>query len=76
MEAAGRADGRRRRGALTIPPVLNLLGHAYGFGEPSLAHPQPLPAPQALLISALAKGVLTHDLDWSLIGIGVGSARC
>ena len=25
-------------GALTIPPVLNLLGAAYGFGEPSLAH--------------------------------------
>jgi len=59
-------------GALTIPPVLNLLGHAYGFGEASAAHPQPLPAPQALLISALAKGVLTHDLDWSLIGIGAG----
>ena len=58
-------------GALTIPPVLNLLGQAYGFGEPSLAHPQPLPAPQALLISALANGVLAHDLDWSLIGIGV-----
>ncbi len=58
-------------GALTIPPVLNLLGQAYGFGEPSLAHPQPLPAPQALLISALAKGVLANDLDWNLIGFGV-----
>jgi putative OPT family oligopeptide transporter len=57
-------------GALTIPPVLNLLGQAYGFGEATAAHPQPLPAPQALLISALAKGVLAHDLDWSLIGIG------
>ncbi|WBO23418.1 OPT family oligopeptide transporter [Sphingomonas abietis] len=57
-------------GALTIPPVLNLLARAYGFGEMSALHPHPLPAPQALLISALAKGVLSHDLDWSLIGIG------
>jgi putative OPT family oligopeptide transporter len=57
-------------GALTIPPVLNLLATAYGFGDPSPVHPRPLPAPQALLISALARGVLGHDLDWSLIGIG------
>jgi putative OPT family oligopeptide transporter len=57
-------------GALTIPPVLNLLGEAYGFGDPTAAHPHPLAAPQAVLISALAKGVLAHDLDWSLIGIG------
>jgi putative OPT family oligopeptide transporter len=57
-------------GAVTIPPVLNLLGDAYGFGNPTAAHPSPLPAPQALLISALARGVLSHDLDWSLIGIG------
>jgi len=57
-------------GAVTIPPVLNLLGDAYGFGNPTAAHPSPLPAPQALLISALARGVLAHDLDWSLIGIG------
>ena len=57
-------------GAVTIPPVLNLLGDAYGFGNPTAAHPSPLPAPQALLISALARGVLAHDLDWSLIAIG------
>jgi putative OPT family oligopeptide transporter len=57
-------------GALTIPPVLNLLAQAYGFGDATAAHPHPLAAPQAVLISALAKGVLAHDLDWSLIGIG------
>ncbi|MBA2934078.1 oligopeptide transporter, OPT family [Sphingomonas sp. CGMCC 1.13654] len=57
-------------GSITIPLVLNLLAKAYGFGEISAAHPKPLPAPQAVLISDLAKGVLTHDLDWSLIGIG------
>jgi putative OPT family oligopeptide transporter len=57
-------------GSLTIPLVLNLLAKAYGFGDVTPLHPKALPAPQALLISALAKGVLSHDLDWSLIGIG------
>ncbi len=57
-------------GSLTIPPVLNLLAQAYGFGDITVLHPKALPAPQALLISALAKGVLSHDLDWSLIGAG------
>jgi putative OPT family oligopeptide transporter len=29
-----------------------------------------LPAPQAGLISTLARGVIEHNIDWSLIGIG------
>ncbi|HEY0271513.1 MAG TPA: oligopeptide transporter, OPT family [Sphingomonas sp.] len=57
-------------GALTIPPVLDLLNSAYGFGAASAAHASPLPAPQAVLITALAKGVLGHDLDWTMVGIG------
>jgi putative OPT family oligopeptide transporter len=63
-------------GAVTIPPVLDLLNQAYGFGAASTAHPHPLPAPQAVLITALARGVLGHDLDWSLIGVGglIGAA--
>jgi putative OPT family oligopeptide transporter len=61
-------------GSLVIPPILNLLNEAYGFagaarlGMPAAAHP--LPAPQATLISALAKGVIEGKLDWTLIGIG------
>jgi putative OPT family oligopeptide transporter len=58
-------------GALTIPVVLDLLARTYGFGDVSSAHPQALPAPQATLITALAKGTLAGDLDWSLIGIGI-----
>jgi len=60
-------------GSLVIPPVIDLLNRAYGFaGSPGLsATANPLPAPQATLISALAKGVITGQLDWSLIGIGV-----
>jgi putative OPT family oligopeptide transporter len=62
-------------GALVIPPVLDLLNRAYGFaGAPALhgaANAQPLPAPQATLISALARGVIEGQIDWGLIGIGV-----
>lgn len=60
-------------GAVIIPPVLDLLNHAYGFaGAPGPHHEHPLPAPQAGLISALAQGVLQNNVDWSLIQIGVG----
>jgi putative OPT family oligopeptide transporter len=55
-------------GALVIPPVLNLLNAAYGFGAAGGAHA--LPAPQATLISTLAKGVIQGQIDWGLIGIG------
>lgn len=60
-------------GSLVIPPVIDLLNHAYGFaGSPGLSvTANPLPAPQATLISALAKGVITGQLDWTLIGVGV-----
>jgi putative OPT family oligopeptide transporter len=60
-------------GSLVIPPILNLLAHAYGFAgsvAPHVAVAQPLPAPQATLISALAKGVISKQLDWHLIGAG------
>jgi putative OPT family oligopeptide transporter len=59
-------------GAFVIPPVLDLVNHAYGFvGAPGAeARPNPLPAPQAGLISSLAKGVIAGDIDWSLIQTG------
>src|SRR5947209_30940 len=59
-------------GALVIPPVLDLMNHTYGFvGAPGAElRPHPLPAPQAGLIQALAKGVIVADIDWSLIEIG------
>jgi putative OPT family oligopeptide transporter len=59
-------------GALVIPPVLDLMNHAYGFmGAPGAElRPNPLPAPQAGLISSLAQGVIAADIDWSLIRTG------
>jgi putative OPT family oligopeptide transporter len=60
-------------GSMVIPLVLDLLNHAYGFaGSPNIqaVAANPLPAPQAALISTLAKGVITGDLNWGLLGIG------
>ena len=60
-------------GAVIIPPIMDLLNHAYGFaGAPGLPREHPLPAPQAGLISALAQGVLQNNVDWSLILVGIG----
>ena len=59
-------------GAAVIPPVLDLLNKAYGFaGVPGADPVHALAAPQAALISALAKGVIEGQLDWSLIEAGV-----
>jgi putative OPT family oligopeptide transporter len=58
-------------GAVVIPPILDLLNHAYGFaGAPGVDPARALAAPQATLISALARGVIQGDLDWNLIGSG------
>ena len=58
-------------GALVIPFILSQLNGAFGFeGGPKGIADAPLAAPQATLISALAKGVIAGDLRWDLIGIG------
>jgi putative OPT family oligopeptide transporter len=60
--------------SVVIPLVLNLLARAYGFaGAPNLnvITAQPLAAPQANLIAALAQGVIGGNLDWSLIRTGM-----
>jgi putative OPT family oligopeptide transporter len=60
-------------GASVIPWVLNLLAKAYGFAGAAnvgVVAPNPLPAPQATLISALAQGVIGGNLQWKMLGIG------
>jgi putative OPT family oligopeptide transporter len=60
---------------VTVPIVLNLLAEAYGFsGAPNLHSiaAQPLAAPQANLMAALAQGVIGGRLNWSMIEIGAG----
>lgn len=57
-------------GSLVIPPVLDLLNKAFGFAGAPGARENALAAPQAALISSLAKGVLGGDIQWNLIGWG------
>jgi putative OPT family oligopeptide transporter len=57
-------------GAIVIPPILDLLNTSFGFVGAPGAGPNALAAPQAALISAIAQGVLGHNLDWGLIGLG------
>ncbi|HEY5712530.1 MAG TPA: oligopeptide transporter, OPT family [Allosphingosinicella sp.] len=57
-------------GALIIPPVLNLLNAGYGFAGMPGAGDDALGAPQAALISTLARGVLGGQLDWTMIFYG------
>mmetsp|Transcript_35824 Transcript_35824/g.65723 ORF Transcript_35824/g.65723 Transcript_35824/m.65723 type:complete len:688 (-) Transcript_35824:52-2115(-) len=62
--------------AIVIPLVLQLLHTAYGFeGAPgSSAHSQPLAAPQAGLMRAVAQGVFERSLPWFWVGLGVALA--
>jgi putative OPT family oligopeptide transporter len=61
-------------GAAVIAPVLTLLHHAYGFaGQPTPAV-RPLPAPQANVMAAVAKGVFQGGLPWTFIFIGMAVA--
>ena len=60
-------------GSAVISPVLNLLARAYGFAGAAnvgVVAQNPLPAPQATLISALAQGVIGGSLNWTMICIG------
>src|SRR5579871_3445085 len=59
---------------VTVPVVLNLLAQAYGFAGAANLHTvtsQPLAAPQANLMAALAQGVVGGKPNWSMIEIGV-----
>jgi putative OPT family oligopeptide transporter len=56
-----------------IPPVLNLLATAYGFAGVANTHgiaTNPLPAPQANLISALGLGVIGGNVNWRMLAAG------
>ena len=58
-------------GSLVVPPVLNVLNETLGFVGVPGSGPNALAAPQAGLISSLAKGVLGGDLNWTMLGYGV-----
>ena len=57
-------------GALVIPPVMVILGHAYGYAGAVGAGPKALAAPQAQLIAALARQFINGTVDWPILGAG------
>ncbi|OZC32809.1 OPT family oligopeptide transporter [Gordonia polyisoprenivorans] len=57
-------------GSAVIPPILGLMNDSFGFAGMPGAGEDALSAPQAQLLSTLAKGVLGGSLDWGLLGIG------
>jgi putative OPT family oligopeptide transporter len=62
-------------GAAVISPILELLYNAYGFvgalPRPGMDASHALAAPQATLMTAIANGIFTHQLNWTMILIGV-----
>ncbi len=62
-------------GAIVIAPVLDLLYEAYGFAgampREGMDATQALSAPQATLMMTIAKGIFSHQMDWSMIIIGL-----
>jgi len=57
-----------------MAPVLTLLLKAYGFAGHASATDSALIAPQANLISSVAKGVFQGGLPWNYVFIGMGAA--
>ncbi|HUE85956.1 MAG TPA: oligopeptide transporter, OPT family [Vicinamibacterales bacterium] len=60
--------------AFVMAPVLTLLLTAYGIGAPTPAHPNPLAAPQATLMAAVAGGVFGGGLPWTMVAWGMALA--
>jgi len=49
-----------------------LLQRTVGIGPVTPAHPDPLPAPQATLMATVIKGLLSQNLPWALVIVGMG----
>jgi len=62
-------------GAAVISPVLELLYNAYGFPgalpRVGMDAAQALSAPQATLMTAIATGIFTHQLQWNMVITGI-----
>ncbi|MCU0357410.1 MAG: oligopeptide transporter, OPT family [Cyclobacteriaceae bacterium] len=52
--------------------TLLLLNDTLGIGVVTETHPNPLPAPQAMLMSTVIKGLLSQNLPWGLVISGMG----
>ncbi|WP_026878910.1 oligopeptide transporter, OPT family [Ignatzschineria larvae DSM 13226] len=62
-------------GAIVIAPILDILYQAYGFTgalpRPGMDESQVLAAPQATLMATISAGIFSHQLEWTMIIIGL-----
>jgi putative OPT family oligopeptide transporter len=59
---------------IVIGFTLLLLNNTLGIGPITEAHSNPLPAPQATLMATVIKGLLSQNLPWALVIVGMGIA--
>lgn len=59
---------------IAIGFTLLLLNNTLGIGPITETHANPLPAPQATLMATVIKGLLSQNLPWALVIIGMGIA--
>lgn len=57
--------------AIAIGFTLSFLNTYIGIGEVTPEHPTPLPAPQAMLMATIIKGLFSQNLPWTLVLIGM-----
>lgn len=61
--------------SLTVTAVMMLFAHIYGFGQPTALHADPLPAPQASAMAAVASAFLGgQGAPWILYAFGAAIA--
>lgn len=60
--------------SIVIGFTLLLLNSILGIGAITPEHPNPLPAPQATLMATVIKGLLSQNLPWGLVLVGMGIA--
>ena len=60
--------------SFVIGGTLLLLENTLGIGPITPEHPTPLPAPQATLMATVIKGLLSQNLPWALVIVGMGIA--
>lgn len=58
----------------TIGLTIVMLANYVGLGEVTAEHPHALPAPQAMLMATIIKGLFNQSLPWSLILMGMALA--
>jgi putative OPT family oligopeptide transporter len=57
--------------SFVLGPVVGVLIAAYGIGEPTAEHPQPLPAPQATLVGEVAQGIFDGGIPIVYVSTGL-----